>query len=139
MTRLNKSKGFTLIELLTVIAIMSILASVSIGGFEYSQKRAAIKNDKALVNQLNRVLDSYSVFTHNEGAIHNALIQEFGDTIEIQSFKFGYDIYYNTDINEFELLTCPHYKDEYKNLKYYLQLTINCNFKINEDYLMFKE
>ena len=55
MIKLNKSKGFTLIELLTVIAIMAILASVSIGGFEYSQKRAAIENDKALVKQLNQV------------------------------------------------------------------------------------
>ena len=84
MEKLKKSNGFTLVELIVVIAILAILTSVSVGGFEYSQKRAAIQNDKALVNQLNRVLDSYGIFTHDEGAIHDALIEEFGNEIEIQ-------------------------------------------------------
>ena len=122
MKKLKKEKGFTLIELIVVIAMLAILASVSIGGFEYSQKRAAIENDKALVNQLNRVLDSYGIFTHNEGDIHNALIEEFGNTIEIQSLKFGYDIYCYKDLCEFYLLDKDVYKDNdnYLNLWHYL-------------------
>lgn len=125
MKKLKSSNGFTLVELIVVIAMLAILASVSIGGFEYSQKRAAIENDKALVKQLNQVLDSYSIFTHNEGAIHDALIEEFGDTIEIQSLKFGYDIYCYKDLCEFYLLD----RDVYENNDNYISISNFLNYK----------
>ena len=127
MKKLKSSNGFTLVELIVVIAMLAILSSVSIGGFEYSQKRAAIQNDKALVKQLNQVLDSYSIFTHNEGAIHDALIEEFGNTIEIQSLKFGYDIYCYIGLCEFYLLDESVYKnnENYLNLRHYLNLQTN--------------
>ena len=139
MKKLKSSNGFTLVELIVVIAMLAILSSVSIGGFEYSQKRAAIENDKALVKQLNQVLDSYSIFTHNEGAIHDALIEELGDTIEIQSLKFGYDVYYIESMYDFELRLKTGNEDKHNNLQYYLQLIKEDNFQINENYLMIKE
>ncbi len=53
---MNKSKGFTLIELLVVVAIIAILAAISIGGLlEYMQeaaKGAAIANARNCVSQL---------------------------------------------------------------------------------------
>lgn len=121
MKKLKKSNGFTLVELIVVIAMLAILTSVSVGGFEYSQKRAAIQNDKALVKQLNSVLDSYSIFTHDEAAMHDALIEEFGDTIEIQSLKFGYDIFCYVDLCEFYLLDQEVYEgnDKYICLSQY--------------------
>lgn len=134
MKKLKSSNGFTLVELIVVIAMLAILSSVSIGGFEYSQKRAAIQNDKALVKQLNQVLDSYSIFTHNEGAIHDALIEELGDTIEIQSLKFGYDIYYIEDMYEFELRVQTG-NDGKKNLHYYLNYKNDDSFYINTTYI----
>ena len=126
MIKLNKSKGFTLIELLTVIAIMAILASISIGGFEYSQKRAAIKNDKALVNQINRVLKNYGIYEHSEEKISKALIEEFGKEIIVESYKLGYDIYLNTDLCEFDLLKQSIYNGNisYISIGYYLNLII---------------
>lgn len=134
MKKLKSSNGFTLVELIVVIAMLAILSSVSIGGFEYSQKRAAIENDKALVKQLNQVLDSYSIFTHNEGDIHNALIEEFGNTIEIQSLKFGYDIYCYKDLCEFYLLDREVYEDndKYISLWQYLNLQVNDSLPIKE-------
>ncbi len=53
---MNKSKGFTLIELLVVVAIIAILAAISIGGLlEYMKeaaKGAAIANARNCVSQL---------------------------------------------------------------------------------------
>lgn len=125
MKKLKKEKGFTLIELIVVIAILAILSSVSIGGFEYSQKRAAIENDKALVNQLNRVLDSYGIFTHDKEKISTALIEEFGKSIDVESNRFNYDIYCYIDLCEFYLLENKVYDNNpnYIKLKYYLSNT----------------
>ena len=142
MHKLRKHRGFTLVELIVVIAIMAILTSVSISGYEYSQKRAAIENDKALVKQLNQVLDSHGVFTHNDKKISEALIEEFGKNIEIQSLEFGYDIYCNKDICEFDLLQKSVYdkNNNYKSLANYLNYTeqiVMQSFNIKSDY--FKE
>lgn len=130
MNKLRKHRGFTLVELIVVIAIMAILTSVSISGYEYSQKRAAIENDKALVKQLNQVLDSHGVFTHNDEKISEALIEEFGKNIEIQSLKFGYDIYYIEDMYEFELRVQTG-NEAKNNLHYYLNFRSHTDSSIN--------
>lgn len=137
----NRISGFTLVELLVVIAIISILATVSIGGYNYSIKRVAIANDKALVNQINRVIDTYEIYYHNEEKISQALWEEFGNKIVVQSYEFEYDIYYNTDIEEFELLKRSVYANNegYISISHYLNLQHDgnstiANWKINEKY-----
>ena len=52
----QKRKGFTLVELLIVIAILAVLATVSIVGYTQFIQKAHISNDAALVNQLNDLL-----------------------------------------------------------------------------------
>ena len=132
---LDKKKGFTLVELLVVIAIISILASTTVAGYYHLLERTAIKNDKALLKQINSVLDSYGIFTHHEGKIHDALIQEFGNEMEIQSLKYGYDIYYIDNLYEFVLRTQTD-NENYKNLQHYLNyeniVTNNDSFSIKE-------
>ena len=143
MLKLNKvthNSGFTIVELLVVITIMAILASVSIGGFEYSTKRVAIENDKALVNQINRVIESHAIYEHDQEQISKVLIEEFGKIIEVQSYKFGYDIYCYIDLCEFYLLDQSVYKDndEYVSISSYLNYTNNNHsqpsFMIKENY-----
>ena len=95
-------------------------------GFSYLSERTAIHNDKALVNQINRVLANYEIYSYDEKGISISLLEEFGEEIIVESYEFGYDVYYNTDMGEFELLHQSFANTKnYKNLKYYLSLAPN--------------
>ena len=126
MAKLGKQMGFTIVELIVVIAIMAILASITFMGFNHLNERTAIDNDKALVNQINRVLSGYEIYSYDETKISDSLVEEFGEVIIVESYEFGYDVYYNTDMGEFELLYQSFANTRnYKNLSYYLNLNHN--------------
>ena len=126
MVKLGKQRGFTIVELIVVIAIMAILISITFMGFNHLNERTAIHNDKALVNQINRVLSGYEIYSYDETKIATSLVEEFGEEIIVESYEFGYDVYYNTDIGEFELLYQSFGNTRnYKNLAYFLNLNHN--------------
>ena len=136
LNKRNNKAGFTIVELLVVISIMSILASVTVFGYENLSKRTAISNDKALVNQINRVLEAYSIYEHDEEKISNALVEEFGKEILVESYEFGYDLYLNIDLCEFDLLKQSIYENDesYINIRYYLNLDIENSYTPENDH-----
>ena len=107
----NSKKGFTLVELLVVIAILAILASVSVVGYTKFIEKAAKSNDDALTTQINVLISGEKISQRQETfdklALSAILKPALGgpDDVVIQSNKYGYDIYWNEDINEFVLIT----------------------------------
>jgi len=55
----KRGRGFTLIELLTVIAIITILASLALGGISVARKRARIAGTKAELKNLSTGVDQF--------------------------------------------------------------------------------
>lgn len=55
----KRGRGFTLIELLTVIAIITILASLALGGISVARKRARITGTKAELKNLSTGVDQF--------------------------------------------------------------------------------
>lgn len=99
--------GFTLVELLVVIAILSILATVSVVGYTSFIEKSAISTDSQLVTQLNNFKTAYEIansqnFTKDD--ISKMLKEAELNEITLQSEKYGYGIYYNTDSEKFELI-----------------------------------
>lgn len=80
----QKRKGFTLVELLIVIAILAILATVSVVGYTAFIKRARQSVDEQFVTQLNTILASAEVV---DGKLTNiAAVQELLKDNQIGSF-----------------------------------------------------
>lgn len=125
----NSKKGFTLVELLVVIAILAILASVSVVGYTKFIEKAAKSNDDALTTQINVLISGEKISqrqeTFGELALSAILKPALGgpDDVVIQSNKYGYDIYWNEDINEFVLITIEEGTDKgWQTLLYILGL-----------------
>ena len=125
----NSKKGFTLVELLVVIAILAILASVSVVGYTKFIEKAAKSNDDALATQINVLINGEKISqrqdTFEELALSAILKPALGgpDNVVIQSNKYGYDIYWNEDINEFVLITIEEGTDKgWQTLLYILGL-----------------
>lgn len=56
----NKSAhGFTLIEIMVVIAIILVLASMTIGGLSYYKRKAAESRTEVFIASVSRALDEY--------------------------------------------------------------------------------
>ena len=106
-TQINrKSNGFTLIEMLVTISIIAILSSMVVIGYTNLIKKAAISNDKVLVNQVNNLLLAHRVEEdlYEDIEIANALRAALGTHVEVQSQDYEMDIYYNRSNSTFELM-----------------------------------
>ncbi|MGJ8644466.1 MAG: type II secretion system protein GspG [Luteolibacter sp.] len=57
----QSAKGFTLIELLVVVAIIAILAALSIGGFNYVSNKQAYSTAELQINLLSKALEEYKL------------------------------------------------------------------------------
>lgn len=118
-------KGFTLVELLVTIAILAVLATVSVVGYTSFIERAAVSNDEALVAQLNHFMFAYSIENDaikNDNELSDMLYHTEMESITVQSEKYGYTIAFNTKDQKFELLktlTNDHLKipDKFEELQ----------------------
>lgn len=103
---IKSHKGFTLVELLVTIAILSILATVSVVGFTSLIEKSAVSTDGHYVASLNNLLNIYKV-GHRENIDEYELKEMFEkENItgpNIQSEKYGYTLYFNTQSQKFEL------------------------------------
>ncbi|BDS05070.1 hypothetical protein NT6N_01100 [Oceaniferula spumae] len=52
-------RGFTLIEILVVIAIIAVLATMTVGGLGYYKRKAAESKTQVFVGSISRALDEY--------------------------------------------------------------------------------
>ena len=109
MSLKNKSgKGFTLVELLVTISILAILSTVSIVGYTSFIKKSAIEADESLVKQLNIFTDAYLVKhyanSYSSEEILKGVLDDSGvQPINLQSSKYGYDLWFKKSENKFEL------------------------------------
>lgn len=114
----NQQKAFTLVELLTTIAIVSIIATVSVIGYTGFVKDACLSNDMMLSEQLNVFLDAASVEDPDIDK-HDILeiLEDAGmESIDLQSDKYGYALYYSMLSESFEMLE----RDKVQNSEYYI-------------------
>jgi general secretion pathway protein G len=56
-----KSRGFTLMELLVVMAIITILAGMAVGGAQMARKRGAVTKTKSAIAALEAAVDMYEL------------------------------------------------------------------------------
>ncbi len=57
--RTSGASGFTLIEVMVVVAIIAVLATMTVGGLSWYKRKAAIGKTEVLVNGLSRALEEY--------------------------------------------------------------------------------
>ena len=101
-------KGFTLVELLVTISILAILATVSVVSYTSFIKNSAIEADESLVKQLNIFTDAYLVKhyanSYSSEEILKGVLDDSGvQPINLQSSKYGYDLWFKKSENKFEL------------------------------------
>ncbi len=58
---MRKNNGFTLMELLVVMAIITILAGMAIGGAQMARKRGAVTKTKSAIASLEAAIDMYEI------------------------------------------------------------------------------
>ena len=101
-------KGFTLVELLVTVSILAILATVSVVSYTSFIKNSAIEADESLVKQLNIFTDAYLVKhyanSYSSEEILKGVLDDSGiQPINLQSSKYGYDLWFKKSENKFEL------------------------------------
>ena len=123
----NNKKGFTLVELLVVIAVISIISTISVLGYKNYIINSSKSKDKALINQINRTIESEKLYGETiEYTIAYILQDMFDGNVDCSSIEYGYDIYYCDDAYEFQLMQKNEHNDKnYKNLEHFLNLKLN--------------
>ena len=110
---MKKKKGFTLVELLVVIAILAVLASVSVVGYLGFVNKANLSADQSEVDQVNTALKALSVTENlkveNSDDLNSLVKRATDNTIDLDTFALrssdkGYNLFYNTDTNELEII-----------------------------------
>jgi len=71
---MEKNKAFTLMELLVVMAIITILAGMAVGGAQMARKRGAITKAKAAIAALEAAIDMYELDVGEYPATGNAAL-----------------------------------------------------------------
>ncbi len=124
---INKKKGFTLVELIVVIAVISIISTVTVLGYKNYLINSSKSEDKALINQINRTIESEKLYGDTiEYTIAYILQEMFDGNVDCSSIEYGYDIYYCDDAYQFQLMQKNKHNDEnYKNLEHFLTLELN--------------
>lgn len=115
-------KGFTLVELLVTISILAILATLSVVSYTSFIKNSAIEADESLVKQLNIFTDVYLVKhyanSYSSEEILKGVLDDSGvQPINLQSSKYGYDLWFKKSENKFEL------KENFTNNGDYIRVT----------------
>lgn len=133
-TKPKSQKGLTLSELLLTIAIISVLISVIVISLSAYIKKFAITNDEILANRINAVLDNQK---DNEPIDDNTIAilaqEEFANKITVETKKHGMNVFYNSSINKFEVLTDKlGQENNYNTLDYYMN---RITFHIDKPYI----
>ena len=111
---IKKHQGFTLVELLVTIAILAVLATVSVVGYTKYIEKSAVTTDNFLVKQLNDFTKLYEI--EHSGDLEDAdirnLLKNAGlESIELKSEGYEYRLYFDKNNQEFVLAT--EKKDNY--------------------------
>lgn len=112
---IKKHQGFTLVELLVTIAILAVLATVSVVGYTSYIERSAVSADNYFVTQLNGLTRLYEIdHTNNfEESDVRKLLKNAGITsLELKSESYDYQLYFNQNNNKFILTTEDYSNDE---------------------------
>lgn len=111
---IKKHQGFTLVELLVTIAILAVLATVSVVGYTQYIEKSAVTTDNFLVKQLNDFTQLYEI--EHSGDLEDAdirnLLKNAGlESIELKSEGYEYRLYFDKNNQKFVLAT--EKKDNY--------------------------
>ena len=112
---IKKHQGFTLVELLVTMAILAVLATVSVVGYTSYIERSAVSADNYFVTQLNGLTRLYEIdHTNNfEESDVRKLLKDAGITsLELKSESYDYQLYFNQNNNKFILTTEDYSNDE---------------------------
>ncbi|MBQ7873079.1 MAG: prepilin-type N-terminal cleavage/methylation domain-containing protein [Clostridia bacterium] len=111
---IKKHQGFTLVELLVTIAILAVLATVSVVGYTKYIEKSAVTTDTFLVKQLNDFTKLYEIEHSDdleEADIRNLLKNAGLESIELKSEGYEYRLYFDKNNQKFVLAT--EKKDNY--------------------------
>jgi type IV pilus assembly protein PilA len=92
---LKSKKGFSLIELLIVVAILAILAAISINLFGGVLNRQKDKSDLAAASYLQKALQTYIAETDDDdlsdigGSDATTVAEKLSKGVEIKGIKYG--------------------------------------------------
>lgn len=105
---IKKHQGFTLVELLVTIAILAVLATVSVVGYTKYIEKSAVTTDNFLVKQLNDFTKLYEI--EHSGDLEDAdirnLLKNAGlESIELKSVGYEYRLYFDKNNQIFVLAT----------------------------------
>ena len=84
--RLYAARGFTLMEIMIVIAIIIVLATMTVAGVSWYKRKAAENKTKVLISSVERALEEYRADT---GAFPTVAAADKGSTAEVYKALFG--------------------------------------------------